>query len=206
MSDITRKQHWEHAYESKASDAVSWYQRRPDVSLSMIRDAGLSLDAPLIDVGGGASTLIDALLDEGRSDLSVLDISSAALSQAQERLGPMASRVEWIVADVLGFAPSKRYALWHDRAVFHFLVDAHDRARYLETLQRSLLPDGQMVIATFAADGPERCSGLPVARYDVASLQAIFGAAFALMESTRETHLTPDGAEQHFTYARLRRI
>lgn len=172
MADITRKQHWEHAYETKASDAVSWYQRRPDVSLSMIRDAGLPLQAPLIDVGGGASTLIDALLEEGRGDLSVLDISSAALSTAQERLGSLASRVDWIVADVLGFTPSKRYALWHDRAVFHFLVDAHDRKRYLETLQRSLLPDGQI---TFAEDGPERCSGLPVARYDVASLQAIFG-------------------------------
>ncbi|SFR93355.1 Nodulation protein S (NodS) [Dyella sp. OK004] len=206
MVDITRKQHWEHAYETKASDAVSWYQRRPDVSLSMIRDAGLPLEAPLIDVGGGASTLIDALLDEGRDDLSVLDISSAALSTAQERLGSLASRVDWIVADVLGFAPSKRYALWHDRAVFHFLVDAHDRKLYLETLQRSLLPDGQMVIATFAEDGPESCSGLPVARYGVASLQAIFGAAFGLVESTRETHHTPGGAEQHFTYARLQRI
>ncbi|MFC4763382.1 class I SAM-dependent methyltransferase [Dyella koreensis] len=206
MSDITRKQHWEHAYETKASDAVSWYQRRPDVSLTMIHDAGLPLEAPLIDVGGGASTLIDALLDEGHSDLSVLDISSAALSKAQERLGPMASHVDWIVADVLDFTPSKRYALWHDRAVFHFLVDAHDRARYLETLQRSLLPEGQMVIATFAEDGPEHCSGLPVARYSVASLQAVLGAAFELVESTRETHLTPGGAEQHFTYARLRRV
>ncbi|WP_266169268.1 class I SAM-dependent methyltransferase [Dyella subtropica] len=203
MTDIPRKRHWEHVYETKPTDTVSWYQRRPHISLTLIDHADLPLDAPIIDVGAGASTLVDHLLAEGRSDLSVLDISAAALDKVRERLGDGAGKVAWIAADVLGFAPSKRYALWHDRAVFHFLTDASDRAAYLDALQRSLAPDGQVIVATFALDGPERCSGLPVARYDVASLHAAFGDAFELLESTRESHLTPGGAEQHFTYVRM---
>jgi len=206
MSKSMREQHWEKVYQTKSSDAVSWFQARPDVSLSLIAHSELPLDAAIVDVGAGASTLIDSLLEAGRRDLSVLDISTAALQTTRERLGQAASLVDWIVADVLAWAPSKRYALWHDRAVFHFLVDADDRARYLETLRRTLLPDGQVIVATFAEDGPERCSGLPVARYAAAGLHAAFGTAFELLESTREIHRTPGGAEQRFTYVRMRRV
>jgi SAM-dependent methyltransferase len=205
MSTADRHSHWEHVYETRAADAVSWYQFEPELSLAMIARSGVPLDAPLIDVGGGASVLVDALLDAGHSDLTVLDIAAGALERSRARLGAAAAEVAWIVGDLLQFAPPKRYALWHDRAVFHFLVDADDRARYMETLRRSLRPGGQLIVATFAEDGPERCSGLPVARYSADELHAAFGAEYALLESFKEVHRTPSDAEQRFTWVRLRR-
>ena len=204
MSD--RGSRWDEVYRSRSADTVSWYQARPVVSLALIEHAGVAKGAPVIDVGGGASSLVDRLLDEGYADLSVMDLSDSALVTSRERLGERARQVDWIVGDVLAFAPIKRYALWHDRAVFHFLVDANDRRRYLEALHRASEVGTQIVMATFAEDGPERCSGLPVARYRAAELQAVFGADYELRESTRETHRTPDGTEQHFSWVRLRRL
>ena len=200
------QQHGEQVYEIKPADTVSWYQAHPSTSLRFIADSQLPLDAPLLDVGGGASTLVDHLLDRGHTDLSVLDISAHALSQAQARLGAArAARVHWLVDDVTRFAPTRRYALWHDRAVFHFLTEAAARTAYLATLRHSLAPGGMVIMATFAADGPARCSGLEVARYDADSLHASFGGDFERVASGREVHVTPWGAEQAFTYLRLRR-
>ncbi|MBS0570167.1 MAG: class I SAM-dependent methyltransferase [Proteobacteria bacterium] len=195
--------HWNRVYTTKATNAVSWYQAQPKISLELIASANLPADAPIIDVGGGASVLADRLLEQGRTDLCVLDISAAALAAAQARLGAHSRRVNWIEADVREFAPPQRYALWHDRAVFHFLTDPGDREKYMATLRRSLSPRGHVVIATFAPDGPARCSGLDVAQYDATSLHREFGAAFELLESRRETHTTPTGAEQRFTWVHL---
>ncbi|NII72660.1 ubiquinone/menaquinone biosynthesis C-methylase UbiE [Dyella sp. SG562] len=204
MSD--RGSRWDEVYRSKGADTVSWYQARPVMSLALIEHAGVVKGAPVIDVGGGASSLVDHLLHEGYADLAVMDLSDSALATSRERLAERASQVDWIAGDVLAFAPLKRYALWHDRAVFHFLVKADDRRRYLEALHRASQVGTQVVMATFAEDGPERCSGLPVARYRAAELHAAFGADYELVESTRETHRTPGGAEQHFTWVRMRRV
>lgn len=196
--------HWNRVYTTKATDAVSWYQTRPEISLELIAAAKLTLAAPIIDVGGGASVLVDCLLAQGYNELSVLDISAAALVSARARLGADAGKVRWIEADVREFAPPQRYDLWHDRAVFHFLVDAADRAAYMATLRRGLNPRAHVVVATFALDGPARCSGLDVAHYDAALLQAQFGGDFEMLDSRRETHITPAGAEQRFTWVHLR--
>lgn len=200
------KQHWEHVYRSKSADAVSWYQAHPTMSLAFIADSGMALDAPIIDVGGGASTLVDHLLERGYSDVAVLDISTPALLQAQARLGAAKARqVHWLPEDVTRFAPSRKYALWHDRAVFHFLMDDAARADYIAALRRSLASGGTAVLATFATDGPDRCSGLQVARYDVDTLSALFGSEFERMADGRDVHITPRGATQAFTYLRLHR-
>lgn len=196
--------HWNRVYTTKAVDAVSWYQTQPRISLELIAAAKLSLDAAIIDVGGGASVLVDCLLAQGYNELSVLDISAAALKSARARLGADAAKVHWIEADVREFAPPQRYDLWHDRAVFHFLTDPADRAAYMATLRRSLNPHAHVVVATFALDGPARCSGLDVAHYDAAALHAQFGDGFEMLDSRRETHITPAGAEQRFTWAHLR--
>jgi SAM-dependent methyltransferase len=198
-------QHWEQVYQSKPADTVSWYQRHPQTSLQYIAESQVPLDAPLVDVGGGASTLVDHLLDRGYSDLSVLDIAPQALTQAQVRLGARARQVHWLTEDLIRFAPARRYALWHDRAVFHFLLDAEAKAAYLAAARRSLAPGGALILATFAADGPARCSGLDVARYDADALYAWFEADFERMANGGETHVTPWGSEQAFTYLRLRR-
>jgi trans-aconitate methyltransferase len=204
MSDI--RQHWEQVYRSKSADAVSWYQVRPATSLAFIADSGIALDAPVIDVGGGASTLVDHLLERGHSDITVLDISTPALLQAQARLDiEKARQVHWLAEDVTRFAPSRRYALWHDRAVFHFLVDETAQASYVAAVQRSLAPGGSVVLATFAADGPDRCSGLQTARYGADTLAALFGDGFQRMADGRDVHVTPWGTTQAFTYLRLRR-
>jgi trans-aconitate methyltransferase len=172
--------------------------------LELIAAADLPVDAPIIDVGGGASVLVDCLLAQGRSALSVLDVSAAALANARKRLGANATKVQWIEADVREFEPTQRYALWHDRAVFHFLTDPADRAAYKAVLRRSLKPRAHAVVATFALDGPARCSGLDVAHYDAVTLHAQFGDDFEMLDSRRETHITPAGAEQRFTWVHLR--
>ncbi|HST28141.1 MAG TPA: class I SAM-dependent methyltransferase [Rudaea sp.] len=196
--------HWNRVYTTRAVDAVSWYQALPTISLELIAAANLPADAPIIDVGGGASLLVDCLLAQGRTALSVLDISAAALANARARLGAAASKVRWIEADVREFAPSHRYDLWHDRAVFHFLTDPDDREKYMAALRRSLNARAHAVVATFALDGPARCSGLDVAHYDAATLHAQFGDSFEMLDSRRETHITPAGAEQRFTWVHLR--
>ena len=184
-------------------DSVSWYQQRPTLSLELFESLGAQPDQPVVDVGGGASVLVDALLDRGFSDLSVLDISASALERSRSRLGPRADLVRWHRADVLDWRPGRRYALWHDRAVFHFLAQSAERSRYVSTMQSALLPGAHVVIGTFAPDGPEKCSGLTVRRYDAAGLSAELGDRFELLEQRREEHHTPAGAVQVFSWVAM---
>lgn len=205
MNDGT-KHHWEDVYARKAPDSVSWFQPHAQRSLDLIARTGLMRDAAIIDVGGGASTLVDDLLARGYHDLNVLDLSAAALDAAQTRLGDEARRVSWVEADITEVdLPAQRYDLWHDRAVFHFLTDAAQRQAYVEQVLRAVKPGGHVIVATFAEDGPDRCSGLPVMRYGADALHAEFGAPFKLLEHSRETHHTPSGAVQHFVYCYCRR-
>ena len=202
---MNRKDHWEQVYQTKAPDDVSWFQTRPAISLKLIESSGVGKDAGVIDVGGGASVLVDFLLDAGFSKLAVLDLSAAALEHARRRLGKRADSVEWLEADVTTFEPPRRFGLWHDRAVFHFLTDKADRQKYVETLKRTLTSNGHVIIATFAIDGPLKCSGLDVARHDAPSISAELGAGFRLVEQVDETHTTPWGTEQKFSYFRFAR-
>lgn len=200
-----RRAHWEQIYTSKPPQEVSWYQAEPRVSLDLIGASGAAPDASLIDVGGGASTLVDHLLGSGYVHIAVLDISARALALARRRLGSAADSVEWYEADITRFVPPRRFALWHDRAVFHFLTDPADRRRYLETLRHALHPDGQVIIAAFAPGGPAKCSGLDVVHYDAPRLAAELGMEFKLEEQRSEAHRTPAGKEQPFSFFRLRR-
>jgi trans-aconitate methyltransferase len=197
-----RKQHWESVYQQKSADEVSWFQIHPEYSLDLIRAAGVAKNQPVIDVGGGAAHLVDTLLDAGYADVTVLDIAATALEQAKTHLGTRAAQATWLESDVTAFIPPKPYAMWHDRAVFHFLTDAGDRAKYLAVLRRALPAGGHLIIATFAPDGPERCSNLPVERYDADKLQAVLGNEFRLLETRSEEHRTPAGKVQHFLYFR----
>jgi SAM-dependent methyltransferase len=199
MSD-QNKAHWEHVYATKATTSVSWYQPVPERSLEFIRATGEPSAAPILDVGGGASTLVDHLLDAGYSDVSVLDISMGALGHAQARLGDRAARVAWIEADITRFQPTRSFAIWHDRAVFHFLTNAEDRERYLQVLRKALRAGGQLVLATFGPEGPTRCSGLEVHRYSVPELGAVLGPGFALRAHRIDEHRTPMGTLQQFLY------
>jgi SAM-dependent methyltransferase len=202
---MNRKHHWNTVYETKPTDDLSWTQLRPALSLELIESAGLAKDAPILDVGGGTSTLVDSLVELGYTRLSVLDLSGAALAHNQARLGSKkADRIEWIESDITAFTPSRKFQLWHDRAVFHFLTDPVDRKAYVETLRNALEPGGTIIIATFALDGPPKCSGLDVARYDEHSIATEIGPEFRLQETRRETHVTPWGSEQRFVYFRFR--
>ncbi|WP_439359109.1 class I SAM-dependent methyltransferase [Bradyrhizobium sp. DASA03007] len=203
MSD--RSAHWDNVYATKGEAEVSWFQSSPTTSLAMIRAANLDPEAATIDIGGGASRLVDALLQDGYRDIAVLDLSANALDVAKKRLGAAASAAEWIVADATTWRPAKTYDLWHDRAAFHFLTESRDRAAYVERLRSALAPGGHVIIATFAPDGPEKCSGLPVQRHDSASLLAELGAEFELIETRRETHHTPWDSTQAFQFSRFRR-
>ena len=203
MSDRTT--HWQNVYATKGEAEVSWYQDHPAISLEMIHAARPDHDAAIIDVGGGASHLVDALLHDGYRDIAVLDISSNALDAAQKRIGTAASMVDWIVADATTWRPGKTYDVWHDRAAFHFLTAPRDRAAYVERLRSALALGGHVIIATFAPDGPEKCSGLPVQRHDSASLAAELGPDFELIETRNEAHQTPWGSTQAFQFSRYRR-
>ncbi|MDD5250888.1 MAG: class I SAM-dependent methyltransferase [Rhodocyclaceae bacterium] len=200
------KEHWERVYATKPVDAVSWFQEHAEQSVRLIQDAGVALDASIIDVGGGASTLVDDLLQRGYSSLTVLDLSAAALAAAQRRLGARAGEVRWIEADVTRAAlPFQAYDVWHDRAVFHFLTSPADRHAYVEAVLRAVKPGGHVIVATFAEDGPTQCSGLPVMRYGANELHAEFGAPFTLLRHEREEHRTPSGAVQKFIYCYCRK-
>lgn len=203
---MDRKHHWEKVYRDRPAAETSWHQAAPRLSLSMIGRAGIKAEDALIDIGGGASLLVDHLLDRGFSRVSVLDLSGAALQQARQRLGERARRVDWIEADVCDFCPDTVYRLWHDRAAFHFLTAAGDREKYVRNLRRALAPGGQAVIATFAPAGPPKCSGLDIVRYDSEGLMAELGPGFRLEEQAGEIHLTPAGREQAFNYFRLERV
>jgi ubiquinone/menaquinone biosynthesis C-methylase UbiE len=196
-----QKDHWENLYQTRNADSVSWFQKQAALSLRLIERSGIALGDAVIDVGGGSSTLVDDLLARGYSNLAVLDISWKSLEIARQRLGVKAGRVRWISGDITALRlPAHHYALWHDRAVFHFLVDAADRQRYVQSIQRSVKPGGHVIIATFAEDGPERCSGLPVRRYSAAELSKELGGRFVLQHHEKETHETPLGTQQNFNY------
>ena len=201
------KEHWESVYSVKAADAVSWYQEHADNSLRLIQQTGVPRSASLIDVGGGASTLVDDLLDRNYRDISVLDLSAAALNSAKARHGARARSVRWIEADITTASlPLRAYDVWHDRAVFHFLTAAEDRHAYVQAVLRSIKPGGHVIVATFAEDGPLQCSGLPVMRYSATQLHTEFGDAFSLIAHEREAHHTPSGATQQFTYCYCRKF
>lgn len=201
---MDRRAHWEDVYQRKGDLDVSWFQERPADSLLLIRESGVALTAPVIDVGGGASRLVDGLLAGGFSDITVLDIAGNALERARDRIGAPGAKVQWLAADVTTWTPPRRYGLWHDRAVFHFLTEAADRAAYRRNLEAGLMAGGIAVVASFALDGPERCSGLPVMRYSPDSLAAELGAQFQLSDSRSVEHITPAGRSQRFQYSVFR--
>jgi len=198
-----RTTHWQHIYETTETNAVSWYQSEPAVSLELIHLLGIAPESGTIDVGGGASILVDRLLARGFTDLTVLDISRAALRASRQRVGDDAP-VTWLAEDLLTWEPTRTYELWHDRAVFHFL-SGQEIEDYRKVLCRALSPGGAVIMATFATDGPERCSGLPVTRYGLIELGAALGKGFEVVEHRREIHVTPSGAVQPFTWIAARR-
>ncbi len=201
-----RKRHWEEVYRTRAEDEVSWFIADPETSLTLVESSGIDKADPIIDVGGGTSRLAEHLLARGYTNLTVLDISATALEKARQRLGEAADRVRWLEADVCHLQDPQRYRLWHDRAVFHFLVDEADRHAYLKNLAGHLLPDGHVIVATFSFEGPTECSGLPVEQYDADKLTATFGQDYELLNILEEIHVTPAGKEQAFNYFHLRRV
>lgn len=200
---MERKTHWEQVYSTRKPNEVGWYQAYPEASLKLIASTGVEKSAAIIDVGGGASNLVDALLDQGYRDLTILDISAAALAATRARLGKNAEEVKWRVSDITEFAPPQQYAVWHDRAVFHFLTEPADRERYLAAARSALPPGGHLILATFALDGPLQCSGLDVVRYSVDSLRQEVGDDFELVESFGGIHLTPSMGKQSYTFCRF---
>lgn len=193
--------HWDNVYTTKAAHEVSWFREHLETSLGLIQRAAPHPEASIIDVGGGASTLVDDLLARGYSDITVLDISSNAIAATQARLGADAERVCWIASDVNTVAfPQGAFDVWHDRAVFHFLTDAAEREAYVRQVARAVKPGGHVIVSTFGPEGPLKCSGLDVMRYDADSLHGEFGAHFRLLESSHEIHETPWGAKQQFLY------
>ena len=205
LTGTVSKEHWDAIYASKREDELSWFQRQATPSLELIQRSALPPSARVLDVGGGASCLVDDLLARGFEDVTVLDVSDLALAAARARLGERATRVRWIAADVTSFEPTPGYALWHDRAVFHFLTSEAERASYVRALERALPSGGVAIVGTFALDGPERCSGLPVVRYDAAGLAAALGPSFSLVDDLRHEHVTPGGKVQAFTFVRVAR-
>lgn len=201
----SRKSHWEQVYTDRSPESVSWFQAEPVLSLNLIRQFAADPATPVIDVGGGSSRLVDALLSAGYRNLAVLDIAAAALAHAQRRLGDRARHVAWLESDITGFSPAQRYGLWHDRAVFHFLTEAADRRAYVQVLERALVPDGVAIVAAFAPGGPPQCSDLEVRHYDAERIRAELGGGFALIAEQQEMHLTPAGTQQPFNYFVFRR-
>ena len=203
---MDRKAHWDGVYTTKPSTDVSWYQAEPTLSLALLREAGAGPTTTILDVGSGDSRLVDAALAEGLGRMTVLDLSGAALARARARLGTQADEVTWLEADVTQVElPARAFDIWHDRAVFHFLTAPEDRARYAAVAAAALRPGGTALLATFAPDGPTRCSGLEVARYTPEGLAAELGDAFALVRGFGDLHHTPAGREQRFSVAVLRR-
>lgn len=197
------REHWEALYAEKDPNEVNWYQSHPQLSLSLIGDTGIGSAASIIDIGGGASTLVDHLLTDGYRDITILDIARTAIRLSQARLGDRSQHVTWHEHDVTGYAPEQRFDIWHDRAVFHFLTLARDRECYLKVLKKSLKPDGQVIIATFSDDGPNQCSGLDIVRYNPETLSHTLGPEFNLVETLTEEHHTPGGGLQQFVYCRF---
>lgn len=199
MNPKKGQEYWDDIYIKNRPDEVSWFQKEPDISLKIIQRISNN-KTQIIDVGGGASVLTDYLLQLGYSNVAVLDISKKAIDHAKRRLAELAIKVEWHVKDITDFIPSHPYDIWHDRAVFHFLTDKKSRELYIKTLKNTLRAEGYVIIATFAKDGPKKCSGLDIVQYDSLSIQHEFGDEFTLVEDYPEIHLTPKGNEQHFSY------
>ena len=198
-----KKEHWEEVYKTKTPDQVSWTQENPKTSLDYIKACKLPKNAALIDIGGGDSLLVDYLLEEGYSQITVLDISEQAIKRAQERLGAAADNVTWIVSDILEFNPKKTYALWHDRATFHFLTTTTEIETYKNTIKQRV--DSYVVLGVFSKEGPLKCSGLPITQYNVAELTACFGDSFEVLHAQTEDHLTPFHTLQNFQFAHLKK-
>ena len=205
MSATDRQAHWQNVYTSKGENEVSWFQENPAPSLELIDLARPTPESSIIDIGGGASRLVDSLLARGFKRVTVLDISQAALDAAKARLGERATEVEWVVVDVTEWQPAHAFDIWHDRAAFHFLTDPADRLAYVARLRQAVRAGGHVIIGTFAIDGPEKCSGLPVARYDAASLAKELGEGFELVHSLRQDHATPWNSFQRFQFGLFRR-
>jgi SAM-dependent methyltransferase len=203
---MDRKEHWENVYCSKPPDRLGWYKPRLQTSLDWIRKLNLPADAAIIDVGGGASTLIDDLINDGYRSVTVLDISGSSLAESQARLGEKAVSVTWLVGDITQVElPGNKFDVWHDRAVFHFLTDAEQQRQYRDVLLASLKPGGHLIIGTFAPEAPPKCSGLPVQRYDREQLVAVLGGELELIRDHKEMHVTPGGVEQMYLYCQFRR-
>ena len=205
MNDANQKAHWENVYTTKGEKEVSWFQESPAPSLELITLAGLSAGASIIDIGGGASRLVDALVERKIGRITVLDLSAAALDAAKQRLGDNGFGVQWVVADVTNWEPFQTYDLWHDRAAFHFLTDPAEQIAYIDRLKKTVRSAGYVIIGTFGLDGPEKCSGLSIVRYDAAALSEILGADFKLIDARRHDHVTPWGAVQRFQFSTFRR-
>jgi trans-aconitate methyltransferase len=206
-----RSQHWEQVYGRQSPETVSWYQKSPAISVSLVRAVDPPTDARIVDVGGGASTLVDNLIQMGFRDVTVVDLAAAALETSRQRLagqgfqGHQGAEIRWLVQDVTSWQPDRVFDIWHDRAVFHFLVEERDRRGYLAALDAGLRSGGTLIMATFAPDGPEKCSGLPVRRYSPETLAAELGAGFSLVETRFEDHTTPAGRTQRFVYCRFQK-
>jgi trans-aconitate methyltransferase len=205
MNNTDRQAHWQNVYATKAEKEVSWFQENPAQSLDLIAATGIRSDADIIDVGGGASRLVDGLLEKGFSRITILDLSAKALKETKKRLGRRGDGIDWIVADITTWEPSNTYDLWHDRAAFHFLTEPTDRDAYVARLKKAVRPGGHVIIATFAPDGPERCSGLPIVRYDPEGLAYALGPKLELVDSRRHDHVTPGGNTQRFQFSRFLR-
>ena len=205
MNDVRSKAHWETVYTTKRENEVSWFQENPAPSLELIDLARPTPGSAIVDIGGGASRLVDSLLARGFNSVTVLDISEAALDAAKARLAERASQAHWIVADVTKWYPTQAFDVWHDRAAFHFLIDPADRSAYVTRMKQAIKPGGHAIIGTFAIDGPEKCSGLPVNRYDAASLAKELGEGFVLVDSRRHDHSTPWKSAQRFQFCIFRR-
>lgn len=205
MASERRQAHWENVYTKKGENEVSWFQDNPEPSLRLITKFGTNPDMAIIDIGGGASRLVDSLVAKGFRALTVLDLSEASLKAAQTRLGERAASVHWLIADATTWEPSQEYDVWHDRAAFHFLTEKRDCVAYVARVRRALKVGGHAIIATFALEGPEKCSGLPVVRYDPASLGKVLGPEFMLKETLRHEHATPWGSQQVFQFSVFRR-
>ena len=197
------KSHWERIYQGKSPPEMTWHQQEPALSLELVRNAQVAKNERIIDIGGGASTLVDQLINAKYSRVSVLDISENALACSRERLGDLQQKAEWYTTDITEFKPPHQFSLWHDRAVFHFLTRKSDRVQYVTALKAALKPGGTLIIATFAIGGPERCSGFDIVQYDKKKLAAVLGEEFELKESREESHITPAGHAQKFTYFRF---
>jgi 2-polyprenyl-3-methyl-5-hydroxy-6-metoxy-1,4-benzoquinol methylase len=206
MAESVGKKHWTRVYEDKSSTDVSWYQQQPEPSLLALQRLSADPKSPFIDIGGGASNLVDALVEDGWQDVTVLDIAESALNVAKSRLGSKGNIVHWLHADITQWKPDRAYSIWHDRAVFHFMTTPAQREAYTAALDAGVAAGGAVIMATFALDGPERCSGLPVQRYNPEQLALVLGRNFNLTESWRESHLTPWGSSQSFNWCVFRRL